>query len=203
MPTNTPVVSGPTTNKDANLRTGPGTEFGTAGGMQTGQSVDVVGRNADGTWLVLGTGAWIAAFLVNNVPTGLPIVAAPVPPTATAVPASQGQAAPPSGPGIDGIVLVIVTNRESLEILALRNSGNAAVDVSGWRLDGSKGDDFCIIPGGTTLQPGEEFDVATGDSVPRGRGYTCGDKPIWNNSGESIYLKSTDGRVYQIESRRQ
>ncbi|MBX3050849.1 MAG: lamin tail domain-containing protein [Caldilineaceae bacterium] len=96
---------------------------------------------------------------------------------------------------------MIVENYSTAEILALRNDGASTVDVSGWRLDGSKGDDYCIIPSGATLQPGESFEAATGDSQPRGRGYKCGDKPIWNNSGETIFLKSTDGRVYQIESR--
>lgn len=76
------------------------------------------------------------------------------------------------------------------------------MDISGWVLYGSKGDDRCVIPGGTVLQPGEGFQVATGDSQPRARGMKCGDKSIWNNEGETIYLEAPGiGRI-EIQSRK-
>lgn len=84
-----PVANAPTTNALANLRAGPGTNFAVVGSAQAGDALDIVGQNGDGTWFVLANGAWIAAFLVNNAPTGLPVVepaATPAPtPTASGV----------------------------------------------------------------------------------------------------------------------
>ena len=88
------------------------------------------------------------------------------------------------------------------EILELRNQGGATVDIGGWALCGSKGDDRCVIPDGTVLQPGAGYQVATGESRPSGHGFKGGDKPIWNNDGETIYLQAADGRQITIQSRR-
>lgn len=100
-PTATPTVarisqpvqtSGPQANRKASVRTGPGTNYALGGSLTQGQALDLVGRNQAGDWYKLASGAWIAAFLVSGLPTGLPIVAAPPPPptaTAPAVRASQ------------------------------------------------------------------------------------------------------------------
>jgi hypothetical protein len=82
--TSVPVATGPTVNTEANLRAGPGTDFAVVGTAAAGDVLDVVGQNIDGTWLVLANGAWVAAFLVDNAPTGLPVVE----PTATPAPAA-------------------------------------------------------------------------------------------------------------------
>lgn len=82
----------------------------------------------------------------------------------------------------------------------MRNNSAAAIDISGWIFYGSKGDDSCIIPGGSLLQPGQIYQVATGDSQPDAPGYKCGDKPIWNNNGETIFLKTTNGQVFQVNT---
>jgi hypothetical protein len=72
-----------TVNDTANLRAGPGTNYGKVGGLQKGAAVKVIGRNDAGDWLVVQTGdipqAWIAAFLVNGVSDvqSLPVVRAP------------------------------------------------------------------------------------------------------------------------------
>ena len=63
-------------NADANLRSGPGTTFSRVGTAQVGEQVVIVGRNAEGDWYVLDSGAWIAAFLVNNVASGVPVLLA-------------------------------------------------------------------------------------------------------------------------------
>jgi uncharacterized protein YraI len=98
-PTPAPVPATPATvTTNANVRGGPGTEFPIIGGTVTGQSVNIVGRNADSTWYLLdfeniATG-WVSAELVANAPAaetipvfnadGTPVVA----PTAT--PAAGG-----------------------------------------------------------------------------------------------------------------
>lgn len=57
----------------ANLRSGPDTTFDIQNTIAVGQSVLVVAQNADGTWYLLNNGLWLAAFLVENPPTTLPI----------------------------------------------------------------------------------------------------------------------------------
>jgi uncharacterized protein YraI len=76
-----PVTGTATANAVSNLREGPGTEYAIVGSANAGDALDIVGQNADGTWFVLANGTWVAAFLVDNAPTGLPVVE----PTATPV----------------------------------------------------------------------------------------------------------------------
>jgi hypothetical protein len=64
------VVNGDGThvaNRNANLRSGPGTNFAIVGNVQSGDAVTVVGQNNDGSWLELDDGNWIAAFLVDPI----------------------------------------------------------------------------------------------------------------------------------------
>lgn len=217
-------------NANANLRSGPGTTYAVAGGTRTGEPLEIIGRNDDGSWLQLADGLWIAAFLVDETPIGLGVVGqtvvTPTPtsesqaadvvnlpaPTATPVAAVTATPAPtatqpptlepaPSEPAsAPAVQLVILTNRSSEEILEIRNVGAGLLDLGGWWLDGSKGDDVCIIPRGTTLAPGAGYQVATGDSQLQGAGLKCGDKPIWNNNGETIYLRGPQGLILSIES---
>jgi endonuclease YncB( thermonuclease family) len=53
--------------RNANLRGGPGTSFAVVGKVQVGQTLSIVGANADSSWYQLDSGAWIAAFLVKTV----------------------------------------------------------------------------------------------------------------------------------------
>lgn len=204
--TDTPVPTGPIVAKQANLRAGPGSSYAIAGSATPNTPLEIVGTNQSGDWYQLATGAWIAAFLVANAPAaGLPVVVAPTlppaPPTATSAPANPTAIPAPAGPATIGDVrLSVRLNSSTFEIIAIRNAGAGSIDISGWVLNGSKGDDRCIMPGGTVLQPGQTFQVATGDSQPTGTGYKCGDKPIWSNDGEVIYLNSPDGQRIQINT---
>lgn len=96
-----------TANRNANLRSGPGTNYAVAGQVAAGATVVAVGRNAAGDWLKLESGAWIAAFLVDDAPTNLTVVdagtaspsasaASPTAaPTPTPLPAQPAVNAPP------------------------------------------------------------------------------------------------------------
>lgn len=53
--------------RNANLRDGPGTSYAVVGGVQAGQLLEVVGANADSSWVQLGNDAWISASLVKPV----------------------------------------------------------------------------------------------------------------------------------------
>jgi hypothetical protein len=61
-------AGGPTVNRNANLRAGPGTNYQIAGYARAGQSLTLVARTSDSQWYQLNTGQWIAAFLVNGAP---------------------------------------------------------------------------------------------------------------------------------------
>jgi len=63
-----------TANRLANLRSGPGTTYAIVGRVQAGQSLAIGGQNQAGDWFRLREGQWIAAFLVDRVVVGLPIV---------------------------------------------------------------------------------------------------------------------------------
>lgn len=81
------TTPGATATGNANLRGGPGTNFAVVGSVTANQALQITGRNADGSWYQLANGNWIAAFLVENAPTSIAVVAAPVPQSSTAEPA--------------------------------------------------------------------------------------------------------------------
>ncbi len=93
-------AAGSIANAAANLRAGPGTNFDQVGRVGVGQSLDLVASNQTGDWYKLASGAWIAAFLVDNAPSGLPVeeVSPPQPQTPTAIP-DAGPVARPIGIG--------------------------------------------------------------------------------------------------------
>lgn len=84
-----------TVNRNANLRSGPGTTYAVAGSVRTGQALTLTGRNQAGDWLQVADGTWVAAFLVNNAPAGLPVVGAS---TTQALPPAQAPAQPSALP---------------------------------------------------------------------------------------------------------
>lgn len=63
-----------TVTENANLRAGPGTTFAIAGQAQAGQPVQIAAVSQDGGWYLLGTGVWIANFLVADQPANVPVV---------------------------------------------------------------------------------------------------------------------------------
>lgn len=73
-----------------NVRSGPGTDYAVVGQVAAGDELLVVGQNADGSWLVLEDGGWIAAFLVDGDTSSAPLVqSTPTPtpvPTVTPIP---------------------------------------------------------------------------------------------------------------------
>jgi uncharacterized protein YraI len=98
-----------TANLDANVRSGPGTNYSIVGGLAEGESALVTGRNAGTSWWQIsyeGRSAWIANSVVtaNTLAFNAPVVEAPpppatntpLPPTATSLPtATSGPTATP------------------------------------------------------------------------------------------------------------
>ncbi len=68
-PTSTPVPKLIVEIDNANVRNGPGTNYGVAGAVSAGQAFDILGRNPVGDWLqfccVNGQEGWIFAELVS------------------------------------------------------------------------------------------------------------------------------------------
>jgi len=129
VPATTPAVS-PTTTTDANLRAGPGTEFPVIGGTVTGQTINIVGRNADATWWRLDNTGWIFGELVLNPPAAetVPVVNAdgtliepatvPAAPTATPEPTGGGLALPTPTPAAGAATGAAVTTTTTAEASA-------------------------------------------------------------------------------------
>ncbi len=92
-PTPTPAPQPATVSTQANLRSGPGTEFELAGGVQTGEQVNIVGRTEDGLWFLLDSGAWIFAQLIQTPPANVPVAGAT---PAGATPAAANPAEEPT-----------------------------------------------------------------------------------------------------------
>ena len=87
VPTDTPAIARAKTNVQANLRAGPGVVYELVGFLEEGTDVVPVSRSANRLWLKLEDGVWIFAYLVDDVPSDLPLetnVPAPPPPPATA-----------------------------------------------------------------------------------------------------------------------
>lgn len=61
-----------TATTTANLRTGPATTNEIAGQVAPGDVLEIAALSADGGWYLLADGNWIASFLVQPAPTGVP-----------------------------------------------------------------------------------------------------------------------------------
>lgn len=80
-----------TVNAAANLRNGPGTGYSIVARAEPGELVTVIGRTPDGGWLQLTGHVWIAAFLVDAVPTDIAVVEdLPPLPTVAAIESTTG-----------------------------------------------------------------------------------------------------------------
>ena len=55
----------------ANLRSGPGVEFGIVGTLDSGQTLELAGVSNGGDWYRLADGSWIYAELVSDAPQNL------------------------------------------------------------------------------------------------------------------------------------
>lgn len=97
----------PRVTVDANLRAGPGITFTLLGGTVTGQEINIVARNEDGSWFLLDNGGWVSATLVANPPVDIPLYTAAQPtantPAATATPLPTPTPAPTNTTPVLGV----------------------------------------------------------------------------------------------------
>jgi endonuclease YncB( thermonuclease family) len=193
------------TREQTPLHEAAGTDKAVKAQVPADISMTVYGRDRSGRWLQVRlpdrSGGWVQTNKVFlNVPLDQIKVTSEsgsVEPAPTVVPTR------PSVPGateIDGITLRVVENTGSAEVVELRNTGRQTVAVSGWELSGSIGPQVCVIPDGVRLSPGQRYQVVSGRSEVTAEGFKCTGAFLWNNTGETIYLRAADGRQIEIDS---
>jgi phosphatidylserine/phosphatidylglycerophosphate/cardiolipin synthase-like enzyme len=138
----------------------------------------------------------------------LPLVAKPLPPTATPTapatpsptPTVTPSATPPTVPPPTGDVQItdifydgIVPRVESDEYAEITNLGGQSVNLAGWRLNaGDPGQDF-LFPS-FNLAPGQSCRVYTNEIHSDHCGFSYGSgRALWNNGGECGHLYNASG----------
>ncbi|UPV73854.1 lamin tail domain-containing protein [Halorussus limi] len=86
------------------------------------------------------------------------------------------------------------------EYVVLRNAGDRPVDLSGWTV-ADEADHRYVFPDGTTLAPGETLTLRTGRGTDGGGDYHWNaDAPVWNNAGDTVFVRDADGSlVLEVE----
>jgi competence protein ComEC len=81
------------------------------------------------------------------------------------------------------------------EYVVFRNAGERTLDLSGWTV-GDEADHRYAFPEGTTLAPGETLTLHTG-SGENGNGhyYWNAGRPIWNNAGDTVFVRTAEGEL--------
>jgi uncharacterized protein YgiM (DUF1202 family) len=142
-----------TVNADANLRSGPGTEFDIVDGVKFGSQVTIVGRTEDGQWYLLDNNSWLYSSLIDEA-VPVPVVSATgerITPTPAPTPTSEATAeaeatveattgavanAPANlreGPGIDFPVVGTAQQGEALTIVGRNEAGDwYQLDSGAW-----------------------------------------------------------------------
>ncbi|MDW8269099.1 MAG: trypsin-like peptidase domain-containing protein [Anaerolineae bacterium] len=188
---NTPTAGNATVNADeANVRGGPGTEFGVVAILRRGDRVQAVGRSADNRWIRIELAglpqAWVAARLLDLdvALNSLVVAAAPAATTASA----RGGACPPylhkPKPGM-GILVIENHLGEPLHI-------DRVGTTEKWDLPPKQGDEPSRLV--LDLPPGTHEFI---DNTARGQGHisvtirpgSAFVSPIWYNdrSEELVY----------------
>jgi micrococcal nuclease len=198
------------TMEEVTLRAGPGSSQATVEQVPQGTSLTVYGRDQAGRWLQVRTpdraGGWLQTNKVFlNVPTaqigvvnasGVVEASPTTAPTRVATaPSSATSTSAVSTANIDGIVLHVIENVGSDEVLELRNTGRQAVNIGGWEISGSIGDQVCTVPAGVSLRAGQRYQIVSGRSEVSENGFKCSGAFLWNNTGETIYLRSQNRQI--------
>lgn len=135
--------------------------------------------------------------------TSIPPTDTPPSPTDTAPPPAETPTAPantpePTEPPAQAAVAIAnVFNSGMKEHVEIANQGTTPQDMSGWYVHGSKGDEMYFYPGGYTLAAGATMRLHSGEDgihAPPADIYWI-DKPVWNNKGETVFLRDGQGNI--------
>jgi competence protein ComEC len=86
------------------------------------------------------------------------------------------------------------------EYVVFRNAGDRTLDLSGWTVS-DEADHRYTFPEGTTLAPGETLTLRTGIGQDGGGDYYWNaERPVWNNAGDTVFVRDDDGSlVLEVE----
>ena len=105
--------------------------------------------------------------------------------------------------GGEGVVIITVhydaagDDRYNLndEYVVIKNEGNEAVDMTGWTLS-DQANHVYTFPSGFVLNAGATVTVYTGSGTDTSdKLYWGSNLPIWNNDGDTAYLKDNEGKL--------
>lgn len=183
-------------NRNANLRSGPGTTYAIVGTARQGQSVTIMDTNEAGDWYQLTDGQWIAAFLVNDTnrtlaptatavaPSGQPAVVAtalPAPSRATATRNANLRA----GPGTAYAIIGTVRTGQALTLTG-RNSNSSWYQLEGgawiaaFLVDQSPSRQPVATPSPTVSSPTVASPTAAPPPVSSGNEFVLVQKRLWD-----------------------
>ncbi len=94
------------------------------------------------------------------------------------------------------IVIGQIFNRGIAEFVELLNVGGRFVDLSGYVLEDRAGNRL-VLPRGTGLAPNQSLRVYSGSPPDADTDLYLSEEPIWNNSGDTVFLKSPIGAIVQ------
>jgi competence protein ComEC len=93
-------------------------------------------------------------------------------------------------------------DRENLndEYIILENTGSDTLDLSGWTITDAA-DHTYTIPDGTTLAPGDTVTIHSGSGSDTASDLYWGSgTPIWNNGGDTVTVRNSQGDVVLNET---
>lgn len=100
----------------------------------------------------------------------------------------------PASTSTDGVKIMSIDL--SAEVVTIKNIGNTAVDVSGWKLVSEKDNQTFTFPSGTVIPAGSTLKVMSGPKAQAGSGKLIWSKSyIWNNSGDPGALYDSCGNL--------
>jgi competence protein ComEC len=81
------------------------------------------------------------------------------------------------------------------EYVVFRNDGDETLDLSGWTVS-DEVDHTYTFPEGITLEPGETLTLHTGGGTDGDGHYYWGSgRPIWNNGGDTVFVRTDEGTL--------
>ncbi len=108
------------------------------------------------------------------------------------------------GPSPEGIAIVDVDHDPpgpdedavDEELVVLANTGDDAVDLSGWIVRDESTENRYRFAVGTTLMPGAELTLRSGCGDDAGTtAFWCAPGPVWSNAGDTVIVQTPAGTV--------
>ena len=86
------------------------------------------------------------------------------------------------------------------EYVTFRNDGMEPLDISGWTVENEAGTTF-HFPKETVLAPGKRVTLHSGESGEHEMDlYWGANRPVWRNTGDTVFVRDADGVLRIRES---